>query len=25
MYDSKMKDKLTHPLFNGIDEDGPKV
>ena len=25
MYDSKMKDRLTHPLFEGIDEAGPKL
>ena len=25
MYDMKMRDKLTHPLFEGIDEEGPKI
>ena len=25
MYDSKIRDRLTHPLFEGIDEAGPKL
>ena len=25
MYDSKMREKMTHPLFNDIDEDKVQV